>query len=136
MLNPAEEFAYNPRVHELFADMRHAGGLTSTGKVYDAVVGSFAQGARINLQIELQGGAIQTVRYQAYGCPHFLAASESLARWLEGRAVSELPQWRWRDMETELQVPIAKRARLLLLEDALRALQDKVNDSPAVPGIG
>jgi hypothetical protein len=41
---------------------------------------------------------------------------------LEGRAVSELAQWRWRDVEMELAVPASKRARLLLLDEALAVL--------------
>jgi NifU-like protein involved in Fe-S cluster formation len=93
-----------------------------TSKALSAAVGSREQGFSIQLFVAVHDGQMRTVRYQAYGCPHFLAASESLARWLEGRAVSELSQWRWRDVEVELAVPASKRSRLLMLDEALSAL--------------
>ncbi len=125
-LNPAAEFDYSPRVRELFADLRHAGALAGAAHaIVSAQAGSREQGASVCLQMAFAGDGIQAVRYRAYGCPHFLAACESLARWLEGRTRAELGQWRWRDVEAELGVPTAKRARLLLLEDALREMRDR-----------
>jgi|GEM_PF-949649 len=140
ILNPAAEFEYNPRVRELFANLDHAVGAvreptaemvvqedssrtapTKEG-VLTAAVGSREQGAYVQWFIEVHNERVTTARYQAYGCPHFLAACENLACWLEGRAVSELAQWRWRDVEMELAVPASKRARLLLLDEALAVL--------------
>jgi nitrogen fixation protein NifU and related proteins len=131
-LNPAAEFDYSPRVRELFADMRHAGVLAPANAVHSAVAGSREQGASIRLQTELQGNHVQAVRYQAYGCPHFLAACENLAQWVEGRAVDALSQWQWREVEAELQVPVAKRARLLLLDDVLRVIGHRLHTLPGV----
>lgn len=122
-LNPAAEFDYSPRVRELFADLQHAGFLT--GGV-SAQAGSPAEGAQVGVQLTLQDGRIATARYQVYGCPHLLAACEMLAHWLEGRPVNELSHWRWRDVESELQVPASKRARLLLLDDVLHQLGQSV----------
>ena len=142
VLNPAAEFDYNPRVRELFANLRHAGSLSVVGAVRDppsdvmrtgglrtnttlsATAGSREQGASVTLYIDAHDAEVKIVKYQAYGCPHFLAACESLAQWMEGRPITELSQWRWRDVETELAVPASKRARLLLLDEALSALTE------------
>ncbi len=130
MLKPGAEFDYNSRVRELFAHLQHAGSLATVSdvaKVVSASAGARQQGAGVELFAEIRQAAhIHTVRYQAYGCPHFLAACECLAIWLEGRAIREIGQWHWRDVEAELQVPSAKRARLLLLDDALQALHRKL----------
>lgn len=123
MLKPAAEFEYSPRVRQLFANLQHAGFLGETPNVLSISVGSREQGAKARWWLAVRAEWVQTVRYQAYGCPHFLAACESLAQWLEGHAVDTLSQWRWADVEAELQVPATKRARLLLLEDVVMRLQ-------------
>lgn len=122
VLNPAAEFDYNPRVRELFADLRHAGSLDAASTVVSVAAGLREQGAAVRLYVDVRDARAKIVKYQAYGCPHFLAACESLAQWMEGRPIVELSQWRWRDVETELAVPASKRSRLLLLDEVLLAL--------------
>jgi len=129
ILKPAAEFDYNPRVQDLFASLRHAGSLAAAPNVVSAMAGSYDQGASVRLYLEVREARVQTVKYQAYGCPHFLAACESLAQWSEGRAGDELSQWRWRDVETELGIPAAKRARLLLLDELMLELSKVVGES-------
>ncbi len=124
VLKPAAEFDYSPRVRELFGNLSHAGTLPDASVT--AAAGLSAQGATIILQLKVIENVMRTVRYHAYGCPHFLAACESLACWLEGRPVSEMAQWNWRDVAAVLQVPIGKRARLLLLEDAVKEIQSRL----------
>lgn len=122
VLRPAAEFGYSPRVRELFNHLQHAGTLSAAPQVLSASEGSREQGASVTLFIEVRDARIQTIRFQAYGCPHFLAACESLAQWLEGRAVNELSRWRWREAEVELVVPASKRSRLLVLEEVVTQL--------------
>lgn len=100
---------------------------TQMGTVLKATVGSREQGASVQFYLDVRDARVNAVRYQAYGCPHVLAASESLAQWLEGRALSELSQWRWRDVEAELVVPASKRSRLLLLDEIVSALSKLTN---------
>ena len=114
---------YNNKVRELFNHLNHSGTMESGPDVLSASAGAVEQGASITIWLAVQEGKIRTVRYQAYGCPHFLASCEYLAQCLEGRPFAELTQWNWRDAETELAVPASKRARLLILEEALRMLQ-------------
>jgi nitrogen fixation protein NifU and related proteins len=117
VLNPAAGFLYSAPVHKLFAHLTHAGALPDA-KVTVAV-GSVEQGASVIWTADVQNHVVVRARYQAYGCPHFLAGCESLARWLQGRPVSELANWRWQELETLLAAPAAKRSRWLLLEDVV-----------------
>ncbi len=127
-LRPAAEFEYSPRVRELFANLQHTGALSDTpaanpaNAMLCADAGSREQGAHIRLCIEVRDAVVQTVRYQAYGCPHFLAACESLARWLKQRPLRDGHTWSRRTLENELEFPVHKRAKLLILEDALNKL--------------
>jgi NifU-like protein involved in Fe-S cluster formation len=129
MLEPAREFDYSPRVQELFANLKHAGLLAAAPNVVSAMAGSREQGASVRVWVVVRAARVQTVNYQAYGCPHFLSACESLAEWLDGRACNELSQWRWRDVEAELEIPAAKRARLLLLDEVMLELSKAVGKS-------
>ncbi|MGE0113353.1 MAG: iron-sulfur cluster assembly scaffold protein [Steroidobacteraceae bacterium] len=122
-INVVGEFEYSPRVRQLFAHLMHAGSLPSQPGMLVAQAGTIAQGASVRLWLQEQQERVLTARYQAYGCPHFLAACESLASWLEGRSRAELDQWQWRVLEVELQMPASKRTRLLLLEDVLQQLR-------------
>jgi len=113
---------YNSRVCELFGHLHHAGTVDLTDAVLNARAGSHEQGAACSVRVVVSDGVIQVFRYQAYGCPHFLAACELLASDLEGRRVTEITAWNWRAAEAELAVPAAKRARLLLLDEIVTQL--------------
>ena len=121
---PADEPLYNLLVRELFAHLAHAGALGQADKVCRVSAGSYDQGAQAVFSVAFCQDRIEAVRYRAYGCPHFLAACEWSAVWMEGRPWSELAEWSWRDIEELLNVPAAKRARLLLLDDLVRQIQN------------
>lgn len=130
VLNPAMEFDYNARVRELFADLRHAHVLPDVS--VSASAGAREQGSYVTLFMQIQDRRVRSASYQAYGCPHFLAACELLARWLQGRALTELSQWPWRDVENELAIPANKRARLLVLDDVLQAARRRLGLHPSL----
>ena len=123
MAVPMPEQTYNLRVRELFAHLTHAGSLTLAHDPLRFTVGAHEQGACAEFFVAHRENCIERVRYQAYGCPHFLAACEWLAGWLEGRAWSDLSVWDWREIERVLDVPANKRARLLLLDDVIGQLR-------------
>lgn len=120
-MNDVIDIPYSDTVAALFEAPRHAGTLRGED-VLSAVAGSRAQGAQVQLQIQVEGDEVRTARFMAYGCPHLLAAAECLAQWLEGRSRAEVQGWSSRGVESALEVPAEKRGRLLLLEDALRSL--------------
>lgn len=65
---------------------------------------------------------IEAVRFEAYGCPHCIAAGSWLSERLVGLTQPELQRWNWREADAALRFPAEKRGRLLILEDAVKAL--------------
>ena len=114
---------YSIKVRELFNHLNHSGVMQLGSGILSASAGSREQGASIAIWFAVHESLVQAIRYQAYGCPHFLASCEYLAQSMEGRPYDELIKWSWRDAETQLAVPASKRARLLILEEALRTLK-------------
>lgn len=121
ILKPAAELDYNASVVRLFNQAPHVGSLAKLADAVSGQAGSRAQGASVRIWLQFRvDGCVSMARFQAYGCPHFLAAAETLCAWAEGRSRSELQDWNWREVASYLDVPPVKRARLLVLEDALR----------------
>ena len=116
---------YSERVRELFADPAHAGRLE--GGV-DVEVED--QGLRIGLAAQSDNGMVAALRFRAWGCPHVLAAAEAFCRDYEGRAWSDLDDFRAAELMQTLPVPREKLGRILVLEDAVRALGQSGRPDP------
>ncbi len=115
---------YSARVRELFDSPAHAGCLEgSLGVALDE------QGVRIFLTAETGGGQVQALRFQAWGCPHFIAAAEEFCASFEGRPDSDLLEFSAADLMQSLSVPVEKSGRILVLEDAVRSLGSIVRDA-------
>jgi len=71
------------------------------------------------MQVEASGGTVVTVRFAAFGCPHFLAGADWIAERLEGRSVTALAAPIAREAAAALHVPTEKLGKLLVIEDAL-----------------
>lgn len=123
-MSAALESDYHPEVARLFVQLTHGGSFHGERNTVNGEAGRREQGASVRLWLRLalreHKGVVESARFEAYGCPHLLAAAESLCRWLEGRSRVELDRWNWRELETALAIPPDKRTRLLILEDALR----------------
>lgn len=111
---------YSPAVTTLTDDLRHAGELA--GMPFRAAAGSVASGTRVAFGARLSGERVESVRFAAYGCPDVIAATEWWCRRVTGVRVDELPIWDNRAVASELGVPPGKLTRLLIIEDAWRAL--------------
>ena len=82
---------YSPLVRELFLNPRAAGTLMDEdAAVVHGDAGSVASGAWVRLHLRIVGGRVTDARFQAYGCPHTLAAASWLATRLPGRPVDDL----------------------------------------------
>jgi NifU-like protein involved in Fe-S cluster formation len=117
---------YSARVRVLFADPAHAGQLANA-------VGVLVedQGVRIAFSAQLAAGRIDTLRFQAWGCPHVIAAAEAFCANYEGRTSAELLDFSTSDLMQSLSVPVEKSGRILVIEDAVRSLaQELVKPSP------
>ncbi len=126
-LDPADPL--DPQIRSLFTALDHGSRLPPAGdlpaaRVLKGEAGREALGTRVQFTLGVVDARVQSVRYQAYGCPHTLATCEWLARELEGRRppLAGLADFLggplgWSEC---LRVPAQKLGRLLVIEDALR----------------
>jgi NifU-like protein involved in Fe-S cluster formation len=114
--------SYEEIVVEHFARPRNIGRFPPAPDVIEASAGEAEQGAVFRLSAQVDGERIKAVRFEVYGCPHCIAAGSWLSERLVGQHLSDLERWSWRDAAEALQFPPEKRGRLLILEDAIRAL--------------
>ena len=108
---------YNARVRELFANPSHAGCMADTCSVR-----LDDQGVRLCLCARADGEIIQALSFRAWGCPHVIAAAEAVCADFEGRPAAELLEFEASGLMESLAVPVEKTGRILVLEDAVRAL--------------
>ena len=108
---------YSERVRALFDAPIHAGALdgAATAFVDD-------QGVRVQLSADINDESITAMRFQAWGCPHVIAAAEAVCAGYEGRAVSDLDVFSVAELMQSLAVPTEKSGRILVIEDAVRSL--------------
>ena len=108
---------YSRQVRALFHAPAHAGRVAGgvEARVDD-------QGVRIALTMRAKDGRIDEIRFQAWGCPHLLAACEAFCAAAEGNAVDELRDYGAATLMQGLAIPVEKTGRILVLEDAARSL--------------
>lgn len=93
--------------------------------------GDVEQGARVELEFQVEAGRVAGGRFRAFGCPHLVAAASCVTEGLRGATREELAAWDWRELARALEVPPAKFGRLLTLQDAVREV---ARNWPAAPG--
>ena len=111
---------YSEAVLDLFDRAPRAGRLAPAADVFSGVVGSVADGVRVQFQVCVRDGVVADTRFLAYGCPHTVAAAARVAEGLVGAAPATAGFDPHR-LAAELEVPDWKLGRLLVVEDALRA---------------
>lgn len=112
-------------MRELFAAPAHAGRLDGglVSEVED-------QGVRISLYADIGAGVSRTLRFQAWGCPHLIAAAEAFCAGYEGRPTAEMLEFSATGLMQSLSVPVEKTGRILVLEDAVRSLGSAAGGAP------
>jgi NifU-like protein involved in Fe-S cluster formation len=83
--------------------------------------GSEEQGTRVRFELRSDDGVVTGARFQAFGCPHTIAAAAWLTEHLPGRPLESAMPVPILDLGQLLEVPTEKMGRLLVVEDALRA---------------
>ena len=116
------ESTYNALVVDHFTRPRNVGALDPAADVICGRAGGRAQGAQFKLTARVAEGRIVAARFEAFGCPHCVAAGSLLTSALMGQEPRALASWSWRPLAEQLQLPTAKRGRFLILEDAVHAL--------------
>lgn len=123
--------AYSKEVLRRFEELSGAGALFGRGPdVVRGVAGDFSRGTRVEFQLRLQGATIAACRFQAYGCPHVIAAASWMSERAEGLALTDLPDdFSALAVAEALDAPAEKLGPLLVVEDAfagaVAAAQDR-----------
>ena len=113
----------NNEVREKFSNPAYCGDIDG------GAVGYFEdQGLRIRLSAEVAGGVIQRMAFRLWGCPHLIAAAESVCEQFTGRPASDLEGFDTALIMENLAVPVEKTGRILALEDAVRSLGQAIQD--------
>jgi NifU-like protein involved in Fe-S cluster formation len=112
---------YCSEVARHFAAPRHAGPLAAgPGMAVQGEGGSVEQGALVRFQLRVDAGRVVALAWQAWGCPHTIAACSLAAEMLDGRSRAELEAFDPLALRAPLSVPAGKTGRLLFIQDALR----------------
>lgn len=115
--------AYNDAVLRYFRAPAHAGNLAEKNRAATtAYVEEGGAGARILLTAAADSARLRAIRYAVFGCPHLIAAAELICERFEGQPVEVMADFDPRELIDILAVPVEKTGRILLLEDAVRAL--------------
>lgn len=121
---PSSSSDYAAAVVDHFDQPRNVGRLEPAPDVIIARAGKREQGVEFVVSARIAADRIAAARFEVYGCPHCIAAASWLSERLVGRTLADLEAWSWREAVAALQIPPEKRGRLLILEDALRALAE------------
>ena len=101
-------------------------GATTTERAVGEA-GSVEAGSWVRFAIGFEGGRVTEARFKVYGCPHTLAAAAWFAEQLRGRRLEEVLAGGVQEAARQLEVPVEKLGRLLIIEDALRECQRRMS---------
>jgi NifU-like protein len=111
---------YSSEVRRRFLAPARAGAISpDDGRVFVGAAEDRSLSFWVQFQVQLQGATIHRVRFQAYGCPHGLAAADLLASVLEGRPLDALVNIDIGQLAGQMALPREKQGLLLRIEDAL-----------------
>lgn len=85
----------------------------------------------VRFQVQVEHGMIRDVRFQAFGCPHTIAAADYAAESLRGRPAAALRQLDVGRIGRDLAVPTEKLGKLLRIEDAVLGCGERAGVSGA-----
>lgn len=78
-------------------------------------------GSEVVFYLRIIAGQIHDALFEAYGCPHTIAAAEYMAERIIGRPVDQAMQETPQQLADELGLPAEKLGRALIVEDAINA---------------
>ena len=114
---------YSERVLDLFRTLPGAGSLLAgEGSLVSGEAIALDRGAWVRFEARIKGGRVADCAFRAFGCPHTLAAAALVAELLRARPVGDAAAVDAASLARELDAPTEKMGRLLVVEDALKAL--------------
>ncbi len=100
--------AYADHVIDHFERPRNTGRFTPASDVIVGEAGRVEQGVRFTLSAKIADERIRAMRFEAYGCPHCIAAGSWLSERLVGATRADLLDWNWREAADALEAPAGK----------------------------
>jgi hypothetical protein len=85
------------------------------------VAGSRAQGTWVQFDLQVSAGIVRTARFLAFACPHTIAVAAWVAEHTVGQALRAPLPAPVQELSERFAVPVEKRGRLLIIEDAWTA---------------
>jgi NifU-like protein involved in Fe-S cluster formation len=114
---------YSESVRTLFRELAGAGDPAGDGGLLvSGEAAALDRGAWVRFAARVEGGRFADCRFRAFGCPHTLAAASLVAGRLRGAPLTAASSIDAAGVAQELDAPAEKMGRLLVVEDALRAL--------------
>jgi NifU-like protein involved in Fe-S cluster formation len=97
-------------------------GVLSGPDTHRGAAGSRAQGTWVQFDVKADvkagSGTIAAARFLAFGCPHTIAVSAWIAAHAVGLALRPALPVSVAELSERFDVPVEKRGRLLIIEDA------------------
>ena len=114
---------YSKRVLDLFRRLPGTAALPAgEGTVVAGEALALERGAWVRFEARIAGGRVADCVFQAWGCPHTLAAAAWTVQELRSHPVAGRESIDAVRLARELEVPAEKMGRMLVVEDALEAL--------------
>lgn len=108
---------YNAATLQYFETAAAAGALTGPGTCRGSA-GRRERGTWVQFDLQLSAGVIQAARFLAFGCPHTIAVSAWIAEQAAGLPLRPALPQSVQQLSERFAVPVEKRGRLLIIEDA------------------
>ena len=106
-------------------------GVLSGADAFHGAAGSRGRGTWVRFDLQVNSGTIQAARFQAFGCPHTIAVAAWVVEQAIGRGVRTALPETVEDLSKRFAVPVEKRGRLLIIEDAWEAAAAAAAAGPA-----
>jgi len=87
--------------------------------VFTGAAGRRERGATVRFEARIDAGRIDEIAFQAYGCPHTVAACSLATQRLVRQPAAALENIDPQELMSELEVPVEKTGKMLLVQDAL-----------------
>jgi NifU-like protein involved in Fe-S cluster formation len=111
---------YNELTLRYFENAQAAGVLIGPD-VYRGAAGSRARGTWVQFDVQVSAGMIRAARFLAFGCPQTIAVAAWVAEHAVGHGLRAALPETVENLSESFAVPVEKRGRLLIIEDAWAA---------------
>jgi NifU-like protein involved in Fe-S cluster formation len=101
-----------------YFEAAHGAGELAGADVFRGSAGRRAQGTWVQYDVQVSCATIRAARFLAFGCPHTIAAASWVAERAGGPAFPAALPESIAALSERFAVPVEKRGRLLVIEDA------------------